>query len=700
MNLKNFLKLVVLVFVTKLSFGQIDTIQNRKIYNWTLNQYDQSNEYIDVDTSLYLFHNYNPILKNSITSNYLGNMGSPTQLNIFYDRVKYKTSSIFSDPYGMYFHLPKEQKYYNTKRQFTLLKYSNTGPKDESEQLLGVLHTQNVNKYWNVGIDYNLISSDGRYFNQQVRQNNITLFSSYKHKSYTLNVNYNLNGIKSQENGGIDSLHYLGANEYKNRKNIPVKLQDARSHVRSTNFYLVQEYKFGKKRTEIKITERKKESDRVRGTKKNKGSSKVGVEIENVAANKSSNSMFSEVLNDSTNDNINYDTTYVEIVEFSGFSLSHEMLHNSDVRKYFDSNLSESFYELANIYIDSSKTNDRVDQYQFGNRFAINYRKSDKLSLKFAYYNERMDYYYNIIPDTSFTLKHNIQDTSVNYIKDERCYNNSFSFYINTILFDKINLKSYWEYFIDQDKKDDSKIDTELSYNIAQESKLGISYNYLNNNPDYFYRNFSSNHFKFEMQNPKMIKQWNVGMYFENEKYKIYSEIKYGGIANYLYLDNKANVNQYNDDLKILSGELTKKIKIGLINSFTRFVYQKSSNDSILSLPQYSLYQALFLEKLWNFKATGGMLLWQIGVDYRYNSSYMADAYMPMTGLFYRQYNNEQEEFHRFDAYINLTIKRARFYIKYNYLNSAINEKYYFNSPYYPSPEPTLQFGLAWTFYD
>ena len=73
---------------------------------------------------------------------------------------------------------------------------------------------------------------------------------------------------------------------------------------------------------------------------------------------------------------------------------------------------------------------------------------------------------------------------------------------------------------------------------------------------------------------------------------------------------------------------------------------------------------------------------------------------MPILGLYHRQYENKLENFHRFDVFINLTIKQVRLYLKYNYINSAINEKYYFNSPYYPSPEPAFQFGLAWTFYN
>ena len=247
MKFKAYISSIVFILITISTYSQIDSLENRKIYNWKLDPYDLSIQLVELDTSLASFQNFNPLLKNTISSNYLGNLGSAAQSKIYYDRKVYKTGFVFSEPYAIYFHLPKDQLYFNTKRQFTLFNYGSGGPKNESEQVLGVLHTQNVNKDFNFGFDYDMISSDGRYQNQQVKQNKITLFSSYQKKGYRLHVNVGLNRVKAQENGGIDSLHYLGSDEYKNRKNIPVKLDDARNQVFNTGFYLAQEYEISNK---------------------------------------------------------------------------------------------------------------------------------------------------------------------------------------------------------------------------------------------------------------------------------------------------------------------------------------------------------------------------------------------------------------------------------------------------------------------
>jgi len=87
-------------------------------------------------------------------------------------------------------------------------------------------------------------------------------------------------------------------------------------------------------------------------------------------------------------------------------------------------------------------------------------------------------------------------------------------------------------------------------------------------------------------------------------------------------------------------------------------------------------------------------------VDYRFSSSYTADGYMPVTGLFHRQYDQKLGDFHCFDIFANFTLKRARFYLIYNYLNSALNNSYFYNAPSYPAPPAVFKFGFAWTFYD
>lgn len=726
MKLKAIFLIVLLSSVANSLYSQIDSLDNRVLYNWKLNPYDLSIELEEMDTSLTSFQNFNPLLKNVISSNYLGNLGTAAQSKIYYDRRKYETGFIFSEPYSIYFHLPQDQLYFNTKRQFTLLNYSTGGPKEESEQVLGVLHTQNVTPEFNFGFDYDLISSIGRYQNQELKQNLLTVFSSFRRKGYHLHTNFGLNKFKGQENGGIDSLHYLGDNDYKDRMNIPVKLNDARTQVANVNFYLAHEYEFGRTRSEVK--ERSEAEIQQKSMVKNlnqqiysKGDKEEGDKKKQIYDSEKTDkddhisdstindtivsSAFEPEVNKEKTSNIS-DT--IKIFKPSGFSISHELIYNSDLRKFIDDNLeeTENFYTYRDIYIDSASTYDEVRQKQFGNKLALNYKYSDKLSVRFAFYSEQINYDYNVRPDTLSvdTVINTSQDTSINYsINDSfesKFSNSNVSFYLKALLFNHILFDGYAEYYISGYKRKNSRLDFKFAYILRKDLEVSFEGEYSNKRPDFFHENYESNNFKWSNESLNRIEEWDAGFAIRSAKYKFNAKAQYGQITNYLYLDTLAYVNQKNANINIMSADLYKHFKLGPINSITRFVYQRSTNDSLLNLPEFNLYQSLYFERLSVFPSTGGKLLWQVGVDFRYNSSYYADGYMPPLGLFYRQFDHKIEDYQCLDLFINVNIKRARIYLKYSYLNSVISEEYYFTGPYYPAPEPIFKFGLAWTFYD
>jgi hypothetical protein len=715
MNIKTNIFFVALFFLAINVYGQIDSLENQKIYNWKLNPYDLSLQLVEIDTSLESFQNYNPLLKKTISSNYLGNLGSAAQSKLYYDREKYKTGFIFSEPYAMYFHLPKDQLYFNTKRQFTLFNYSNSGPKNEAEQVLGILHTQNVNKDFNFGFNFDMISSDGRYQNQELKQNKITLFSSYRKKGYRLHTNMGINRVKAQENGGIDSIRYLNEDEYENRLNIPVKLSEARTEVYNTKFYLAHEYRFGKTIKEVRVVEEatnfekgfnrnkiEHEGKRSLNDSDLKREDPISIEINDTILDYSeSDSLQPGIISyvDTIGANQKMEVDTIKVLKLNGLSISHEMIYDKNRREFFDDDLSEEFYNDKEIFIDSIRSHDIVSQTLFGNKISFHFRYFDKLSAQLSFYDELMTYGYNDTL-TSYSSVNPNQDTIISNETEEKFSNGNVSIFLNTIIFNHVIFSGYGEYYLYGYKKENSKVDLKFAYKLRNDAEISLEGKYCNSRPNYFYEKFSSNNFIWKNENLWRVEEWDAGVAIRNYKHNFHAKIRYGQISNHIFLDSTANVNQFDGQINIISGELSKKVVLGPINSVTKFVYQQSTNQNILSLPKYNLYQSLYYERLSRFKATEGKLLWQFGVDYRYISKYMADGYMPTTGLFYRQYSHEQVDYHCFDVFVNFTLKRLSFYLKYNYINSVINKNYYFAGPYYPAPEPLLKFGLAWTFYD
>lgn len=701
--------------------GQIDSLSGRLLYTWTIDPYSLNSKYADIDTSLNEFQKFNPLLKSTITSNYLGNLGSASQSNIFYDRRINETGFIFSEPFGVYFLLPYEHSYFNTKRQFTVLNYSSAGPKEESEQLLGVLHTQNVTKDFNVGLKYNLVSSDGRYLNQKTQIHTASLFTSYKHKGYQIHGNYTLNKVSNEENGGIDSLHYLGSREYSRALTIPVKLNDAGSKVVNSGFYLTQEYRFGKYEdveqetkvtptTEPKSFPKQKEKGKSISAMRKPGKAQPISTDTIIASPTADTAKLNDSLANASNDTIT-PTPVVEkkqsglVLAFSklnGFSISHELNYIANTRKFSDSDISESFYNRFDTLINTKKTNDAVYQNLFGNKFSAHFRYNDLFNFRLSFYTEQINYTYNIIPDSVFTFNSENQplDTIVKTDLKNDYSNNSVSAHMKTILFNHILFTGTAEYYLSGYKKENSKINLLLGYRLFSDVWLHMEGEYRNRRPDYFYEHFQSNHFKWDNDYLIRTEEWDGNIILKSDKYRFALSAGYGQITGHIYLDTAAKVQQYADQINILSARANKKITLGPFHSTTQFVYQTTTNDSILNLPELNLYQSIYYEKLFHFSSTGGELRMQLGVDYRYSSSFYADKYMPITGLYHRQFDQQLDDYHCMDIFWNFAIKRARLYLVYNYLNTAINDTYYFTSPSYPAPPAVFKFGISWTFYD
>jgi len=101
-----------------------------------------------------------------------------------------------------------------------------------------------------------------------------------------------------------------------------------------------------------------------------------------------------------------------------------------------------------------------------------------------------------------------------------------------------------------------------------------------------------------------------------------------------------------------------------------------------------------------NFRATGGKLLTMIGFDLFFNTKYYADAYMPSLASFHRQNEKQLGNYPYFDAFLNIQLKRFRFFLKVEHLNAGWIDKNYFSVLHYPRNGRDLKFGLSWTFYD
>ena len=77
---------------------------------------------------------------------------------------------------------------------------------------------------------------------------------------------------------------------------------------------------------------------------------------------------------------------------------------------------------------------------------------------------------------------------------------------------------------------------------------------------------------------------------------------------------------------------VNKDFKFGGLNIRNWVVLQHTTTDLYLALPKVSIRNSTYYEGMY-----AKVLLFQFGLDTRYETSYYADQYAPATGMFYRQ---------------------------------------------------------------
>ena len=237
--------------------------------------------------------------------------------------------------------------------------------------------------------------------------------------------------------------------------------------------------------------------------------------------------------------------------------------------------------------------------------------------------------------------------------------------------------------------------DLHLKGDIAILTKFGdLSYTLTSavQEPDRFYSYYSSNHAQWSTNLKKetyflntieyRIKNFNTGVNFYN-------------ISNFVYLNEEAMPAQLDENLNVLSVYLRKLINVRKWSFDVRGVYQNASS-SALRVPELagdvSVYFTTHLFK----KAA----ILQTGVDVFYNTSYFGYAYMPAIKSFYLQNSKETGNYLYDDVFVNLQIKRVRFFLKYVNLGYLFKDFSYYTVPSYPMQDGGFRFGLSWMFYD
>ncbi|MCU4156062.1 putative porin [Carboxylicivirga sp. A043] len=612
---------------------------------WKLRDHFTFSDTVAVDTMSNGYQIYNPIFKKSIAQNWLGNMNSANQSMIFDEQEKHY-GYLFYNSFLTYIPQPHEIYFYNTKTPYVNLTYHFGGPKRRSEEAISALYTQNINKHFNVGLQYQLNSSIGLYQGQKAENQNFKFWSSYNGKRYNMHMAFIYAKIENQENGGIN---LTGAeNKFNDLEpdEIPVHFQTAYTKINNLQFFYNHSLSIGN----ISVQDK-----------------------------------------DST------------INELPVSTIFHTLKFDQGKREYQIDDL-ESYYitdspYYPNIYRDSLQTRDSTLYNNLVNTFQIKFNEEANSLLRFglrAYITNDIMYYkfpgqttYGLDDENKGIINYQTRDTTlVNSAIGGQIFKNlGKNFWWNA------GLKFYFQGY----RAGDSEITGNLNSQFRiHKDTAGFFANggiYLRQ-PELFENQYFSNHLQWK-EDFNQVKSVRIrgGIRIPTRRIEISGGANI--VTEHIYWNASGLPIQTSTVVQVLSARLKKHFKLGRIHSVNDIIAQYTSHDEYIPVPKLALYNSTYYQNTL-FK----VLHFQIGFDARYNSKYYAPMYMPATGQFVNQRTEKVGDYPFIDVFANFQLKRARIYVKFDHVNEGYPNEPYYTSYQYPGNPRSLKFGVSWNFYD
>lgn len=611
-----------------ISFRYLDTTRNFKL-----------------DSSIYDFSRRYPVPATNI---YLGNSGTASRSLLFSP-----TFTTGFDPgfhsFDVYKWKMEKVRFFNTTRPYSEINYM-LGSR--SEQIIELMHTQNIKPNWNFSFQYRLINSPGFFKNQATNHNNYLLTSWYQSKKKRYN-NYFVflnNKLQSSENGGLkDDDNYLNDPVYKDRFNIPVKLGGDNEF--STNFFTTK-ITTGEKYNEVNILMRQQYD---LGRK----------------------------------DSIVTDSTIVPLF-YPRLRFEHTFRYTQDKYVFQDYKPDSVYYEK---YYDTAHVNDTFqlkDRWrELENDFSI-YQFPDEKNLQ-----------------QFIKLGITMQNLSGVFLSSGKSFYNLFGHaeYRNKTRNQKWDVEANGKlYFTGLNSGDYHAYISLQRYTGKRMGYLLLGFENANRTPSFIFDNHSSFYLMDTVINFKKENNTHLfaSLYLPFIKTKLAGN--YYLLTNYTYISNYYQLQQDNSLFNFLQLSLEKTLHITKhLHWHAEVYFQQVVGNAPINVPTIYTRNRIAYEGNLGFKN----LDIAIGAEVRYHTPYKADGYSPLLGQFYYQDSvTISNQMPTMAAYLHFRIKPFKAFIRAENLNTArkaASGGFGFTNnnlvaPGYPMPGLQIKLGIYWSF--
>lgn len=618
-----------------------------------------------VDTIQHAFQNTNDTGGPTGHYTYLGNLGAPRISHVFFER-KETSQFFFTDPYDFTVRRPEDIVYTNTKSPFTNLTYYKQGDGRYGEERFKAYFAVNVNKRLGFGFDIDYTYGRGKYTSQSTALFNGNLFAYYRGDNYDMHFSFINENLKVAENGGIADDRYIthplemaeGRKTYATY-DIPINLNDIWNKNTGYHAFLTYRYNLGFYRD---VTQ---ENDTVTRT------------------------------------------VFVPVTSFI-----HTVRMDMNRRKYISYDKEQNQTYFQNNYLGNDST-DVTKHFSIKNTVGISLREGFNKWAKagltaFMSFEHRRFTLTDTLDGTAGRRiptdhKENILSVGGQLIKEQG----------KTIHYNVLGEVA----LIGEDAGQFSvEGQGDLNFRLFGDTVRLEANAYIKNlNPTFYFRHFHSKHYWWNNEDLSKIMRTRIEGKLNIDRWRTQLKVGVENIKNYTYLDNtsikitdKQNevsfknniaVRQHSDNIQVFNAALRQDFKLGILHLDNEVVYQKSSNQQVLPLPDLVLYHNLYIQ----FGLAKRVLNIELGADVRYFTQYYAPDYAPAIGQFYLQ--NPETRFKLggyplVNAYLNLHLKRTRIFVQMYNLIQGTGEKSYFLAPHYPLNPRILKVGLSWNFFD
>ena len=675
-----------------------------KLYMWQLSETLGNRTIVPADTLSLNFQNTNLVDGMTGQYNFLGNLGSPRLSRIFFDRESTEPT-IFMTPFSSFFVRPDQVFFTNSNVPYTNLTYYKAGNKVNGEERFKSYFSVNVNKRLAFGFNFDYLYGRGYYANQSTSHFNAGLFGSYIGERYQIQAVYNNFFMKMNENGGIANDGYItrpdtmaeGKKEYSSTT-IPVKMEQTSNRNKDFYVYLTQRYRLGFKRRVLK-EEAQNNSVQQRFSPAAPTTSIASsiapadslatdsLATDSLPANNLA--MGDNLSLDSLNSNhaLPEDTNFVEeFVPVTSF------IHTFKIERARHKYQSVSTPDENAYYNKQGVSRDSTTAFSVKNVFGIalleGFNRYAKAGLT-GYISHKFSRYDLMNADSMTVDRFTEQEI---YVGGELAKRQGKTLHYSIDGEVGIMDKAMGQFRVNGNM--------DLNFRLWKDTVNLIIRGFVKNTlPSFYMRHYHSNLHVWD--NDNMEKEFRTRVEGELNIDRWGTNLRAGveNVKNYTYLNQKAVPEQNSGNIQILSATLKQNFRAGIFHLDNEVTWQKSSNETILPLPQLSLYSNLYILT----KLAKKVLTVQLGADVRYFTKYNAPAYTPAVQQFHLQPENDQVEIGGYpivNIYANLQLKRTRLFAMYSHVNQGMGTRNSFLVPHYPINPSLLKIGVSWNFYD